>query len=65
MLTIPNAIPDKDYKVQIKDFTETISPKKAQFVKVKATNYGKLPAWHEGYEDKGTAWLFVDEISIQ
>jgi predicted alpha-1,2-mannosidase len=65
MLTIPNTIPDKDYKVQVRDFMETISPQKAQYVKVRATNYGKLPEWHQGYEDKGTAWLFVDEIFVE
>ena len=65
VLTIPNTIPDKDYKVQVKDFSENISLQKAQYVKVKAFNYGKLPAWHEGYEDKGVAWLFVDEIFVE
>jgi predicted alpha-1,2-mannosidase len=65
VLTIPNVIADKDYKVQIKDFIETITPQKAQYVKVKAFNYGKLPFWHQGYEDKGTAWLFVDEIFVK
>ena len=65
VLTIPNTIPDKDNKVQVKDFMETISPQKAQYVKVRATNYGKLPEWHQGYEDKGTAWLFVDEIFVE
>ena len=65
VITIPNTIPDKDNKAQLKDFTENISPQKAQFVKVHAFNYGKLPSWHPGYEDKGTAWLFVDEIIIE
>ena len=65
VLTIPNTVPDKDYKVQVKDFSESISPQKAQYVKVKAINYGKLPEWHEGYEDKGVAWLFIDELFIE
>ena len=36
---------------------------KARYVKVKATNFGKLPEWHESKGEP--AWLFVDEIAIQ
>jgi len=32
----------------------------ARYVKVKATNFGKLPDWHPGKGEP--AWLFVDEI---
>ncbi len=38
---------------------------KARYVKVQATNYGKLPEWHLGYPMNGTAWIFCDEISIE
>ncbi|MFI5220148.1 MAG: GH92 family glycosyl hydrolase [Bacteroidia bacterium] len=65
VLTIPNTVGDTDEKVQIKDFTENITPQQAQFVKIKATNYGKLPEWHAGFEDKGDAWIFVDEIFVE
>ncbi|MGJ8683499.1 MAG: GH92 family glycosyl hydrolase [Nonlabens sp.] len=41
--------------------TET---KEARYVKMKATTYGKLPEWHLGHPFDGTAWIFVDEISI-
>jgi hypothetical protein len=64
-LTISNTIPDKDYNVQVQDLTQPISPQKAQYVKVRAYNYGKLQSWHQGYEDKGTAWLFMDEIFVE
>ncbi|BAO55336.1 alpha-1,2-mannosidase [Nonlabens marinus S1-08] len=37
----------------------------ARYIKVIATNYGALPEWHLGYPMNGTAWIFVDEISIQ
>ncbi len=37
----------------------------AQYVRITATNYGALPDWHLGYPDEGTAWIFVDEISIE
>ena len=44
---------------------ETLIPKKtARYVKVKATNYGKLPTWHLGYPYGGTAFIFIDEILI-
>lgn len=33
---------------------------KARYVKVIATNYGKLPDWHPGKGEQ--AWLFADEI---
>lgn len=36
---------------------------KARFVKVRATNYGKLPDWHPGRGEP--AWLFVDEITAK
>lgn len=36
---------------------------KARFVKVKATNFGKLPSWHPGKGEP--AWLFVDEIVVK
>jgi len=33
---------------------------KARYIKVKATNYGKIPDWHPGRGEP--AWLFADEI---
>jgi len=35
---------------------------KARFVKVVATNFGKLPEWHTAKGEP--AWLFVDEIIV-
>ena len=34
----------------------------ARYVRIKATNYGKLPAWHISAGNQ--AWLFVDEIEV-
>jgi hypothetical protein len=45
-------------------FETLISKKTARYVKVKATNYGKLPTWHLGYPYGGTAFIFIDEILI-
>lgn len=40
------------------------SVKNVQKVRLKASTAGKLPEWHLGYEHGGTAWTFIDEISI-
>ena len=45
---------------QVKDFSFSFPPVKANYVKVVASNLGKCPKSHEG-EGKA-AWLFVDEI---
>ena len=34
-------------------------------VKIKAVNYGKLPAWHQGYPFGGEAFIFVDELEVR
>lgn len=36
---------------------------KARYIKVKATNFGKLPEWHQGFG--GDAYIFVDEIVLK
>ena len=58
-----NKIPDKDLKVQTKDFIQTVSKQKARYIRIKAKNYGKLPQWHLGAG--GDAWIFVDEIIVE
>ncbi|WP_312089407.1 GH92 family glycosyl hydrolase [Chryseobacterium sp.] len=60
---VENNIDPKDEKVQIKDFSTDILPTEAQFIKVKAYHYGKLPEWHQGAG--GEAYIFVDEISVK
>ncbi len=47
----------------VRDFSTKIVPVTARFVRVKATNLGKIPAWHPGagYD----AYIFVDEIFIK
>jgi len=48
---------------QLKDFSASFNPVKANFVKVVAYNIGKCPKGHAG-EGKA-AWLFIDEIAIE
>jgi len=50
--------------VIIKQFIGNLkSSQSARYVKVQAINYGKLP--NLGIEERGNAWIFADEISIE
>ncbi len=40
-----------------------ILPVNVRYVRIRAQNIGKVPAWHPG--SGGDAWLFVDEIIIE
>jgi hypothetical protein len=63
VLSIENSVSSQNYASTIKDFTGTISPHKARYVRMRAHNFGKLPAWHAGAG--GDAWIFADEILIE
>ncbi len=64
LTSLRNVVHDSDYTVQTNDFGASLfRPINARYVKVKAKNYGELPAWHLGAG--GQAWIFVDEIMIQ
>jgi len=52
-----------DMTERFKDYLPTIAPTKARFVRVKAYNLGKIPAWHPGAGDD--AFIFIDEIIIE
>lgn len=47
----------------IKEFTKTVSGVNARYIRVKAFNFGKVPAWHPGAG--GDPWIFVDEIIVR
>ena len=61
--SIQNEVPEKQYGIVIRNFEKTITPHKARYVRIRAQNYGKLPAWHPG--SGGAAWIFVDEIMVE
>jgi hypothetical protein len=61
--TIENTFDPKITDTKIINFTSTIDPKTAKFLKVKAYNFGKLPEWHQGFG--GDAFIFIDEITIK
>ncbi len=68
VLSIPNDVPDgsnPDTNVGIiaKDFVKNVTRREARYVRIKAVNFGKIPAWHPG--SGGDAWIFIDEIIIE
>ncbi|MEQ1765645.1 MAG: discoidin domain-containing protein, partial [Pyrinomonadaceae bacterium] len=46
-----------------KEFRKAVTPVKARYVRVRAYNFGKIPAFHVGAG--GDPWIFVDEIFIR
>ncbi|MDI1234884.1 MAG: GH92 family glycosyl hydrolase [bacterium] len=61
--TIDNEVADSNYNVQRKEFASASLTNQYRYIKVKALNYGQLPAWHQGAG--GDAFIFVDEITIE
>jgi hypothetical protein len=61
--SLQNDVADNDYGVVMKDFAATIPAQNARYVRVRAVNYGKIPAWHAGAG--GEAWIFADEIWVE
>jgi len=47
------------------DYAVTFDRRAANFVRVRARNIGLCPSWHGGFEYKGKAWLFADEIVVR
>jgi predicted alpha-1,2-mannosidase len=62
--TVENTVDPKEYEVVIKPFELKVKTQKARYVKVVATNFGKLPEWHQGHPFDGEAFIFVDEITV-
>jgi hypothetical protein len=61
--SMANEVSEKQEGVVTKDFVKTIAPQKARYVRLRAVNFGKIPAWHPG--SGGDAWIFVDEIFVE
>jgi len=59
---IKTDVDPKDMMPTIREYFEKIVPVKARYVRVRAYNLGKIPAWHPGAGDD--AFIFVDEIII-
>ena len=68
VLSIANDVPDgsdpnTNVGIVAKDFVMNVTRRQARYVRIKAVNFGKIPAWHPG--SGGQAWIFVDEIIIE
>ncbi|MFZ4521899.1 MAG: family 20 glycosylhydrolase [Bacteroidales bacterium] len=60
---VPNTVSEKEVQAIIQPFNfQFRSNTKARYVRIKATNLGKCPQWHEGAGQP--CWLFADEIVI-
>ncbi len=60
---ISNFLPIEDLTPQVKNVAATFAPIKARYIRIKAMQYGKLPAWHESAG--GNTHLFVDEVEVK
>jgi hypothetical protein len=62
-LSIANEVSDRQDGVVARDFVKAFRPQSARYVRIRAVNFGKIPAWHPG--SGGDAWIFVDEIIVE
>jgi hypothetical protein len=58
-----NFLPVEDLNAQVKNVEANFNAVTARYVRVKALQYGKMPAWHEGAG--GDTHIFVDEIGVR
>ena len=59
---VEHDVSPEDYEKQVHRFVSNKSVK-ANFIKVKAHPYGKIPDWHLGAGN--TRWMFFDELEIR
>jgi hypothetical protein len=59
---IKPAFPQQEMSLVAREFRQAIASTRARYVRVRAFNFGKIPAWHAGAG--GDPWIFVDEILI-
>jgi predicted alpha-1,2-mannosidase len=63
VIEIKPAFPQREMTPTVKEYRQSITPVKARYVRVRAFNFGKIPAWHPGAG--GDPWIFVDEIFVR
>ncbi|MEO6540736.1 MAG: glycoside hydrolase domain-containing protein, partial [Ferruginibacter sp.] len=56
-------LPVEEERAQVKNVVANFTTISAKYVRIKAIQYGKLPAWHLGAG--GDTHIFVDEINVQ
>jgi predicted alpha-1,2-mannosidase len=57
-----NFLPIEDLKVQTKEVEAKFDKVNARYIRIRAIQYGKLPAWHESAGND--PHIFIDEISV-
>lgn len=60
---VENDLPAEDMKVQVKQLIASFEPHAARYVRIRAIQFGKMPAWSEGAG--GDTHIFSDEIVIE
>ncbi|MBL7765011.1 MAG: GH92 family glycosyl hydrolase [Chitinophagaceae bacterium] len=60
--TIPTKKPSQHEENTISKFSTHFDPRTVRYIKVVATNFGKIPSWHPGAG--GDAFIFIDEIEV-
>ena len=58
-----NFLPIENLDAQVKNVEAVFAAVPARYVRIKALQYGRLPAWHEGAG--GDTHIFADEIMIK
>jgi predicted alpha-1,2-mannosidase len=58
-----NFLPIEELTAQVKNVEASFTPVATRYIRVKAIQFGKLPAWHEGAG--GDTHIFVDEIMVK
>jgi predicted alpha-1,2-mannosidase len=61
--TAKNKIDEKDEAVQVASLRIDFSLIKTRYIKIKAKNYGIIPAWHLGAGN--TSHLFISEVEVK
>jgi len=64
LTTQTHNVADDDFKPQVHEFNYRIPIAiQARYIRAVATNYGKLPGWHNGAG--ADAWIFTDELIVR
>jgi predicted alpha-1,2-mannosidase len=63
VISIANNVSEKREGAITREFATSIPPQSARYIRIRAVNFGKIPAWHPG--SGGDAWIFADEIIIE
>ena len=61
--SVENEVSEKQEGVVIRELVKTFTAQNARYVRIRAVNFGKIPAWHPG--SGGDAWIFADEIIVE